>query len=175
MKTIEKGWSWRAMGHLGKHITHLLPVTQIYHSKFLAGSSRSLTFYGSQSSACMKLCWNTLFSGDSSDKVTQESRSGKFFSRCTIHQNGNQEQRLNWFTCLFLAKGVQEQNVSLYWREFIQIDCTKFELRVTWIYTTEDGVSPFLVLLNKWWTSTDVCVLPTQHSQPVLPKDLNCE
>lgn len=111
------------MDHLGTHITHLLPVMQTCHSNFLAGNSRSL-FYEHQISACIKLCQNTLFSGDSSNKVTQENRPREVL--LTMHNTLKWKPRgkvqLGYFHRL--GKRCKEQKISFQWREFTR---TKYD------------------------------------------------
>ena len=53
----------------------------------LSGRHRSLSCYGSPSSACIQLRQTTLSSGARSLKVTQEGRARKFISLGTIHWN----------------------------------------------------------------------------------------
>lgn len=141
IKTIDNSWSWHSLYHLGAHIAHLLLVMQTCYSSFLAGSSRSL-FYGLQISACINLCPNTLFSGDSSNKVIQENRP-----RITKHNTlkWSQEERFNWFTSIFLAKDVKNRRFHSIGENSLGQNMI---FQIMWMYATEDGVLPSLVLLT---------------------------
>lgn len=146
IKTIDNSWSWHSLDHLDTHITHFLPVMQTCHSNFLAGSSRGL-FYGHQISACINLCQNTLLSGDSSHKVIQENRPREVF--LTMHNTLKWKPRgkvqLELVHFHLLGKRCKEQKISLHWREFTR---TKYDFQVMWMYATEDGVLPSLILLT---------------------------
>ena len=128
--------------------------------QLLSGRYRSLSCYGSQSSACIQLCQTTFSSGASSLKVAQRGRAREFISLCTIHWNEGKTKTTDLPTVL--AKDVQvEQTISLHWKEFIRIDldklrssghmnvhCRRQKLWPPWFYLTNNKQAWLPVFLN---------------------------